>query len=332
MKAALLAAAVCVVAALPVGSAHGLVNAGELETLIVQDEASDVMTEGKFGYDLLQLYVGEAYLPGLGDGLYVHTVLYGGAGARPALDGPMTVRFTFDTDHGPFTRTITTADGTKFGSDFDSLAVQPGSGEVEVQRAFVRYPAGVGPGTVLKSLKAESLVGKELRDVAPGGFFLPGGAPAEVPMGASRQVVDSYTLKGPVGYLTAAVRPTAGGFLLDAHNALKKGDEHIMLGLPEDLHGWTVQHSGGGEVKAGASTTFTLQLTPGDGPLSLDLLSDIGGRIPVLVQQSGSGLQVTAGSEHAMLAGGATHQSPGLGLGMLAALVAVGVWLRRSAA
>src|SRR6185295_18043927 len=79
----------------PAAQAHGLVNAGELETLVVQDEASDAMTEGQLGYDLLQLYVGEAWVAGVGDGLYVHTVLYGGAGDRPALDGPLSVRFTF---------------------------------------------------------------------------------------------------------------------------------------------------------------------------------------------------------------------------------------------
>jgi hypothetical protein len=291
----------------PLAQAHGLVNAGELETLFIQDEASDIMTEGKLGYDLLQIYVGEAFVPGTGDGLYLHTVLYGGAGDRPGVDGPQSVRFTFTTDKGTFMRTLNTTDGATFTSDFDSLVIVPGSGEVEVQRAFVRYPAGIGPGAVLKSLKAESFVGGDLRDVAPGGMYLHG-VPIGEPGANSKQVVDSYTLRGPIGYLAVAqLSAGQGNFTFVAHNPLKKGDEHIML-LAPDANGWHAEIQGSGEVKAGGNVTFHVQLVPGSGPFHLDLVTDIGGHMPLDAQVTPQGLTLK-GADQSATVSSATHKS-----------------------
>lgn len=292
MRVRLGAAAILLLLAVPAAQGHGSVNARELETLIVEDEASDVVTGVGLGYDLVQIYLGEAFVPDLGDGLYVHTVLYGGPGeGRPLLDGPLAVRFTFTTDKGEFVRTLSTPDGAEFTSDFDKLELEAGDGEVELRRAFVVYPDGMGPGTVLQTLKAESLVGDELRDAAPGGIFLPG-VGAEVPMGDSAQVVESYTFKGPVGYVEAKVRVAGGSFVVDARNPLKSGDQHILFHLPDDLHGWQVDATPGGEVKAGQNASLELRLVPGTGPLRFDLITDIGGRLP---------LEALQGDDHVVL-------------------------------
>jgi hypothetical protein len=314
MRAALLLAGLALLAAFPAAQGHGLVNAGELEVLMVQDEASDIVTGADYGYDLVQLYVGEAYVPGLGDGFYVHTVLYGGAGDRPAIDGPQTVAFEFTIDGTPIARSLTTTDGQTFEGDFDQMDIVPGDGEVEVQRAFVLYPEGVGPGSVLTAVRATTMVNDQPRDVAPGGIYLPGGE-AEVPMGDSEQVVESYTFTGPVGYVRAELEAmTDWTFQVLASSLLKEGKQHIMLPMPADTQGWTVRVDGGGEVEPGGTTFLYVQASPGEGsgPLRLHLLTDIGGHVEIVATSTPEGvrlatadssvLQVTAEPQEAPLA------------------------------
>lgn len=286
MRVLLLSLAVLLaLGAAPTAQGHGLVNAGELEVLFVDDEASDVITGLEYGYDLDQLYIGEAHVPGIGDGIYLHTVLYGGVGdGRPTLDGPQTVAVQFEFGDIHAEHSFSTTDGVTFEGDFDQLIVVPGDGEVEVQRAFIRYPEGVGPGSKLTGFQAATFVNGEPRDVAPGGAFLPGTAPLDtpVPMGDSSQVVDSYELHGPGGYLDVSLDADfeAQTFTVVARNPLKEGDQHIMLVLPDDLEGWTATVEGdGGEVKAGGNATFVLRLAAGRGPLPIEVRTDIGGRV-----------------------------------------------------
>lgn len=322
-------AAFVVATSLPVASAHGLVNAGELETLVVQDEASDVVTDAELGFDLVQLYVGEAHLPGRGDGLYVHTILYGGAGERPLLDGPLAVRFEFFFGDKSFARMLETTDGQKFTGDFDQLTVVPGDGEVEVQRAFVTYPKGLGPGSTLTSLRAISMVNGEPRDVAPGGVFLPG-ARTEVEMGDSSQVVESYTLKGPVGYLglveVVPMIDSPGEFLVTAWTGLKDDSQHIML-TAQPANGWTAVVDGtGGETTPGGYQIFTVRLTPGEGAYTFDVLTDIGGHAQITAEQTEEGLRLAAPESTAVQPAPAMKDSPSplwLALGAIALVLLV---------
>ena len=314
MRVALVLAGLSLLAFLPAAQAHGLVNAGELEVLMVQDEASDLVTGTDYGYDLVQIYVGEAYVPGLGDGFYAHTILYGGAGDRPAIDGAQTVAFEFEVDGKPIERSFTTTDGQTFETDFDQLTIVPGDGEVEVQRAFVAYPEGVGPGSVMASVVAVSFVNDQPRDVAPGGVYGPGGV--EVPMGDSSQVAESYLMKGSGGYVRAEVSAMSdGGFEVAATSLLKEGKQHIMLPTPAATDGWTVRVDGGEEVAPGGMTFLYLSLVPGEGaePLVLDLLTDIGGHFEIVASSTPDGvrlttadssvLQVTAEPQEAPIAG-----------------------------
>lgn len=324
----LLLAVLALMAGMPAAQGHGLVNAGELETLIVQDEASDAMTGFDLGFDLVQLYVGEAHVPGLGDGLYVHTVLYGGAGERPALDGPLSVGFEFGFGERTVERTLYLQDGA-FQGDFDHIDAEAGDGEAEVQRAFLVYPDGVGPGTALTSLRATSYVGQEARDVAPGGILLPG-AQAEVVMGESAQVVESYTLRGPAGYLAQveviAMADAPGEFLVTAWSGLKQGSQHIVLAA-EPRDGWTAAIEGGGEAKPGESESFTVRLTPGQGAYAFDLYTDVGGHATFTAEQAADGLRVATDGSAAVQPAPAAKESPAplwLALGGLALAALLG--------
>lgn len=315
----------------PLAQAHGTVNAGELEILFLQDEASDFVTGASLGYDVVQVYIGEAHLPALGDGLYVHTILYGAPEGRPLLDGEHSIEFSFSTDNGSFVRTLATTDGTTFTSDFDDLQFEVGDGEVEIQRAFIAYPDGIGPGTTLQSLVVVSRVGGEDRDVAPGGVFLPGSQGlVEVPMGDSSQVVPSIPLRGPIGYIEAKLEADGTAFRITAHNPLKEGDQHVLLGLPDSLNGWSINVNDGGEVKAGQNYTFTLRASPGSGPLDFDLLTDIGGRIPLQLAKDGDRIVLSSPAQQANVAPVNVAQESPLGLWLALAAVGVALVTRRA--
>jgi hypothetical protein len=311
-------------ASTPTGQAHGLVNAGELETLIVQDEASDLVTGADLGFDLVQLYVGEAHVPGLGDGLYVRTILYGGAGERPGLDGALSVRFEFAFGDNVVQHALYLQDGA-FQGDFDQIVATVEEGESEVQRAFFVYPAGVGPGTALTRLRATSYVGQDARDVAPGGVILPG-AQAEVPMGDSAQVVDSYELRGPVGYLSQveviAMADTPDEFLVTAWTGLKQGSQHILLAAAPS-NGWRATVDGaGGDTPPGDHQSFVVRLQPGNGTYAFAVLTDIGGHVELLAEQTPDGLRVTGGGSEAIQPAPAAKESPAAAWPILAAFAA----------
>src|SRR6185503_16876044 len=119
---------------------------------------------------------------------------------------PHRVAFTFTSDTGAtLTRTLMTSDGASFDSDFDALAYEAGAEEVEVQRAFVKATPDFAPGRTITAVRAESYLGDDLRDVAPGGILVPGsGGAAEIPMGDSQQVAES-PLVGPTKYVKATL-------------------------------------------------------------------------------------------------------------------------------
>src|ERR1041385_4293096 len=119
-------------------TAHGAVNAREVEVLVLQDEKSDLQTSLS-GYDLGDFYVGEAWFGGYGDGIYFHTLLFGSfPGSPPGKE--FKVVFTLVPDSGaPIVRTLKTPDGTNFVSDFTFLESKPAAGEVDIDRAFIAF-------------------------------------------------------------------------------------------------------------------------------------------------------------------------------------------------
>jgi hypothetical protein len=291
-------------ALLPAASAHDLVEASELETLFLVDELSDVVTSlPGYGFDLGEFYVGEAHVPGIGDGLYVRTLLYA---TEPGPSGhAASVVFEFGFDEEAVTRTLSTQDGQAFTSDFDALVIVPGS-TVDVTRAFLAFgSAGVQQGQNLTSLRVRSVVDGEDRDVAPGGFMAPGpaGAAGDVPDPSqeSRQVVQEYPLVGPTRYIRGqAVLVEPGKVEIRIQSLLKEGAQHVMPGpMPAGANLTLQGHVG--SLAPGANTTMTLQVGPDVvGAFSLNITTDLGGRMPVLVHGDARQFEVSANDGEAV--------------------------------
>lgn len=330
-------AGLALVALAPLVSAHGPVNAKEVEVLAVVDELSD-HSYYTGGYDLGDIYLGQAYAPGIGDGFYAHTILYGTwDAALPGDTFEVTFRFTLG-DGTVLERTMTTADGDTFESDFDQLAMEAGADQDEIVRAFIAFGDAVGPGDSITGIVVESLVKGDLRDRAPGGVFVPGSqGMAEVPLeafGESAQVVTAFELTGPTQYFTVKPTTSEGGFTLSVSSRLRGGDQHVMVELPDASSGWGLQgpETLSAEVKANGTISFPFTLTQlGSQDGTIRLTSDIGGRVDyTLTQQDGMvDLQPDSPpSEAAMVhLSSPTQEAPGLGL--FAALGAVAFALMR---
>lgn len=335
MRVLALAVLALLAAAMP-AHAHGSINAGELEVLFVADESSDVISNG-LGYDVTQVFIGEAYLPGLGDGLYVHTVLAGAPSDNPGVGGPLEARFRFTFGDVQVERVLSTSDGTTFAHDFDDLEIEAGDNQAEVRRAFLLYPDGVGVGDALTGLVLETFTGGDLRDVAPGGFYLPntaavGAGLLAVPSMDSQQVVARHVLRGPAGYVEAKLATAPdGSVVVTAVNPLKQGDQHVLIELPEDMAGWTVVGDlDGGEVKAGMNRTFTLAMTPGTEPLEFNLVTDIGGRVGLRAESVGDNLVLASDDGQLVTVAGAEEDVvPGPAALLALAALAIASALRR---
>lgn len=323
----------------PLAEAHGPVNAKEVEVLAVVDELSD-HSYYTGGYDLGDLYLGEAFVPGLGDGFYVHTILYGTwEAALPGDTYEVAFRFTLASGT-TIERTASTADGDTFESDFDELVMEAGADEDEVVRGFVAFDETVGPGDSITEIVVESLVKGDVRDRAPGGVFVPGSqGMAEVPVeafGESAQVIPSFDLTGPTQYFT--VQPTASqdGFILSVSTLLRGGDQHIMVELPDASTGWGLQGPEilGAEVKANGTVQFPIEVVQlGTSNATLRVTSDIGGRVDYTLSphEGMIDLRPDAPPSEAAMVGLSqpVQEAPGLGLMALLGGLALAVLRRR---
>src|SRR6185503_14339231 len=97
MPALLSALLLAPLAALP-ASAHATVEAAELETMVIEDEGTDLI-DFYGGYDIVAVFLGAAHHPELGaglhgDGLYLRIELYGKP-TGPTAAMANTIRVTF---------------------------------------------------------------------------------------------------------------------------------------------------------------------------------------------------------------------------------------------
>ncbi|MBI2078978.1 MAG: hypothetical protein HYT80_11515 [Euryarchaeota archaeon] len=200
---ALLVASICLLM-VPAASAHTSLKAKENEVHILSDFADDVSYEVG-SWDLWDIYVGEASLPGVGDGFYFHLILFGDYARRLPGETEFRAKFTFQSPAGPVTRSLGTKDGNTLTGDFDVLEAKKVGSDFEVVRAFMSFAkAGLAPGMELKGWKVETFVDADLRDVAPGGYFAPkSGGKAEKPEPSTVKAA-SYTLGGAGGRRRAA--------------------------------------------------------------------------------------------------------------------------------
>ncbi|HWG89859.1 MAG TPA: hypothetical protein VNZ52_03325 [Candidatus Thermoplasmatota archaeon] len=291
--------------------AHGTLEAREVETLLLVDEADDSFyTTG--GYDLYEVYIGEAHLReagmgAAGDGFYFRTILFGNFAERPPGTNEYRVEFNFAGPDGPMMRYLLTKDGKTFETDFDHLMVTVEDNQVEVNRAFVALQnASLTRQMALRDFRVTSLVDGEVRDRAPGGIYVPRtGGQVEVPM-PSEVRADSYTLVGPTKYVAAAAaRSPAGNYTLTITSLLKEGEQHVSLATANVTdYTFVLPAEAGGVLKAGGTMTIPFTLEPmdrnGDGalePFQLDVLSDIGGRVGFVVSlQNGTAALLPEGA------------------------------------
>lgn len=288
LDARLIAILVAAAQSLPLGAAHGTAEANELEVEILRDEANE-FNDARGGYDVTQVFIGEAHDHTLahgadGDTVYWRAELYGAPGGEsPLSSGEWRAVFTFEGPAGPVVRSIRTTDGKSFQTDFDKLIANASEGALHVERAMILLSSvGLAPGSELKQFRVETFVGNELRDRAPGG--MPIGGPVEVPT-ESRSLADAYALTGPTRYASARIEPATEGARLHVTSLLTKGSQHIHLHLPADVGSpdpTSVSVAPNGEA------TFLLRL-PEElvEPLAFDLTTDVGGRITLVLDGAG---------------------------------------------
>lgn len=352
MRPALALAAVLALA-LP-AAAHGTFEANELEVHLLSDEGSDAI-ESYGGYDIQDLFLGFAHDPAVGagaagDGFYLRAELYGLPGNTfGGPGGEWTVAFTIGTPDGPLVRTLSTADGATFASDFDALLVEVEDAErsTHVHRAFVSFASsGLQPGQPIGPFTVESRVAGDLRDVAPGGIPIPGtNGAAEYPeptqIDGRGVLVESIPLQAPTGYVNVTGRAVGpGSFDLSIDSRLANGGQHVLV-VPRATAGWSFEFVGEPvrslDPRGGFALAFNAVPGPPAGgsgeavalaPLELDVLTDVGGRSPVVVQPDGTLVQpdgVTVGP-----AAEPPKESPGPGLALaLLGLAVAGTLLAR---
>ncbi len=341
------------VAALPTpAAAHGVNEAQELETDLINDEGSD-MIEPYGGYDINELYIGFAHTDKVGkgeagDGLYLRIELYGNVGSTMTVptQSPWSITVKATGPNGTFSHTLSTTDGQGFTGDFDDIitATDATTHEVHVQRAFLSFAhAGLKPGDELKDFIVESRVGNDLRDVAPGGIPAPGtnGAasypdPTAIP--GQGRLVSGVTLRNPTGYVqmrAAEEHLSHDGqahYNVTVHSLLKKGGQHITLLALEDA-GWTYTLSGktGGPVGPSGNLTFSIdaQVDGPTQPLVLEVRTDVGGRTLVSLQPGGL-LTIQDGGGIAPGRDGGSALSPAVGPLLALGLLAAAALARRS--
>ncbi|HJQ92904.1 MAG TPA: hypothetical protein VJ874_01310 [Candidatus Thermoplasmatota archaeon] len=335
----ILALAGFVLVLIPSAGAHGPVNAKEVEVLAVVDELSD-HSYYTGGYDLGEVYLGEAFVPAIGDGFYVHTVLFGTWGAAlPGDTYEVAFRFTL-ADGTTIERRASTADGDTFESDFDELVMEAGTDEDEVVRGFIAFDDTVGPGDSIKGIVVESLVKGDVRDRAPGGVFVPGSqGMAEVPVeafGESAQVITSYDLTGPTQYFTVQPSTSEGGFTLSVSTLLRGGDQHIMVELPDASTGWGLQGAEilSAEVKANGTVRFPIEVTQlGTSNATLRITSDIGGRVDYILSRHEGMIDLRPDAPPSQAAmvdlSQPVQETPGMGFAALVATIALAALRRR---
>ena len=336
----------CAAAALlPAAQAHGVAESNELEILLIEDEGSDAI-EPYGGFDINSVFIGFAHDPlvgtgAAGDGFYIRADLYGlPENSLPAGQGEWSAIFTIATPKGEIQRTLSTTDGLSFESDFDSYLTEtdPDERTVHVLRAFIAFASvGVAPGDTLGVTLVESRMDGDLRDVAPGGIPVPGtNGLAEYPdptqIDGRGRIQESVVAQNPSIYLKPATLTADGDrYTITVASALKDGGQHIVLNA-RVREGWTFELQGPDSisVQAGQNATFEFIATaqPEAGDLELDLLTDVGGRVPVVLTPRGL---LAAGETEVQNETPATAPTPAAGLLLaVGALALAGLARRRS--
>lgn len=291
-----------------------------IETHMIQDEVDPVF-ERLGGYDIGDVFIGEAYEPDAGTYVYVHVTLHGNFSQRPPGTGAYMIRVSLTSALGERHRDLHTDDGVTFWSDPQPLEYRVLPDGIDLTRVGF-WVLGTD---FVSGLRVESYVGTDLRDRAPGGVFVPGSnGVVEIP----REWIvlsDTYRLEGPRRYFQVESE-TLGPYRvdLDVSNPFAHSTQTVTVRLPASEEGglgyasdsdarldssvpsepaptsqtnsfvayspyWTAQVLGEPiqVIPPGAHAPVSLRLIPhpdDEGiihPLRFDIVSDAGGRVPL---------------------------------------------------
>jgi hypothetical protein len=286
------------------------------------------------GYDLYNLFVREAYAQTLEEpGLVFRFTLYGGF-APTELSDQLAIDIEATTTDGAQELTITTTDDQTWEGDMEVLVANvteddpPFTGVTSRMQTFVSYDQlGVAPGASVEDIKMESRADDDVRDVAPGGIFLPNSqGQGEIPQESERRV-DSLELAGPHGYVELSTTPTETGIDVTVENTLGNG-QHVTadVSAPE---AWNASINGSAQTSLpdGETTTFTVEADPSPDavdPLAVEVVSDLGAHETVYVGVNGTELTTDLEPNNVEVEPNQPepNESPGLGLAALASLLA----------
>lgn len=253
------------------------------ETHILEDESSPTTVQTG-GYDVLDVWLSEAYDPTvgedqLGDGLYVHALL-----ARPVQVTPQVHEIVFQFQSGTqlHRRTIV-VEGADVHGDFDRLRWNFTDTHLEIERAFVALvDAGLHRGDVVTSWVVQTYAAGQLRDQAPGGTYLPGLGAAPITEGRSRVVVANHTLRGPTHFFVIDGRADNDTWVLTVRNPLRDAQRVFFepKGAFEFLSPPVL------ELAPGGDGTFRFKANVTAGAAEGDILGEHGGRVELEVKPS----------------------------------------------
>lgn len=267
-----------VLALLPLAAAHGSPTVLDVEIQVIEDEANDA-TYAMDGYDLQSLHMRAVHWrPSATDGIMFRVIASGGA-VTPAA-GDRAIEVDVGIDGTTETYRFSTSDDASWSGDLEIIEENHAGGEAGETIAnfqfFVPTP-GIQEGAMIGDFAMRSYVGEQMVDAAPGGLYGPAG---EIPNSGGSTISEPIAWEGPIGYTETTVTRTETGAVLAVDNLITVSGQHVSVRVG-DSDGWSASIVGdlAASVDAGQALQFNLAIrSVGAEPLTIDVLTDIGGR------------------------------------------------------
>ncbi len=336
LSVAALVALVALATLAPAASAHGGLTLNEFDIYAISDFEGHEDSFPWEGFEIWDIYAGDGYNEAVGaHGVYFKANLAGDGTVRPTGSQSWDIRFTYNVGSDEYTRNIS-HDGNEVTTDFEALEWQIADGNVFQIYAWAPVPAW--DGLSITDLVVVSSVDGEPRDIAPGGIYDPATG-QEVPVNApptpvfpeigEGRIVEAVPLTGSAKFIDVKVTPEADGwFQFNVTNPLAAQGQHFMVNA--SAPGWRVTGvPNAASIEGGASASFRMQFTPDAAaviePMRFELMTDIGGLLPLFAYMGPDGIVIV---EDAARATTATMpepdvEAPGLPLVWIGLVVAV---------
>lgn len=265
----------------PTIQAHASPDPLEVEEHLIDDDVDD--SYGQYdGFDIQDVYVREASLDDLGDGLVFRIYLYGGF-AEPAVASSLPLELDVTAAGSVHTLAVDTSDGTSWtGTSIVEQEMEDENGQTQgYLQLFASYSAlSVEVGDAVGPFAVRTYADDDLRDIAPGGRPVPGTLGHVIVPGDGVTVKDSITLEGAVGYTQSTLTTDNGQVRVSVQNQIAVTGQHISLHV-DDPAGWTIDPEtfSPAVVEPGQHPIFTFQATaePDSADATITVRTDLGG-------------------------------------------------------